>query len=170
MYPYKFSIITAQYTAMKFVLRSFFIAYCFLPLLLNAQNAIGSINSGAISSNQYAHTIGEIFVIPETPGQPTPSGVLGTASFVAGSVGIGEAMLNPNQICFYPNPVSNSLFVESKEPTAPLQLSIYDVSGRFIAAQTVEGGAIDMSTYQSGTYLVSVKDGVNNISVRIIKQ
>ncbi|WP_294297735.1 hypothetical protein, partial [uncultured Chryseobacterium sp.] len=47
-----------------------------VPLFGFAQSAIGSINSGAVSTDGFSHSVGEIYVIPTDPDQAS-SGTMG---------------------------------------------------------------------------------------------
>ena len=68
----------------------------------------------------------------------------------------------------YPNPVHDKLNINhSFENTVKYQ--IIDVSGRTVAAATLEG-AIDVTHLKSGSYLIKLNDGIKSGTIRFVKQ
>jgi len=69
-----------------------------------------------------------------------------------------EGIVAENTVSVYPNPVSTTLFVKSAEIE---KIGIYAVNGLKIAEEQVFDGGINVSSYESGTYIIVVetKDG-----------
>ena len=79
------------------------------------------------------------------------------------TLGIGSHPM-ANAIKLYPNPVQNTLNIESP---ISLQISLSDLSGRIIAAPYT-ASSIDMSGLAAGMYLLSLKDQEGNL-IRVEK-
>ncbi len=87
---------------------------------------------------------------------------------------VENSLLNEN-IDFYPNP-NNGIFTlnfsSQKEET--IQLSIFDSSGRQVYEKTIEGKTgqvkedIDLAKFWKGTYILSVKQGKDFLSKKVI--
>ena len=69
----------------------------------------------------------------------------------------------------YPNPVQHLLYIDNQEMQ---QYQIYSILGSKISEGTLAvGSGIDCSGLNSGVYLLSLKDGLGNVStVKFVKQ
>ena len=65
----------------------------------------------------------------------------------------------------YPNPCVNTLFVRNISQ-APLNLMIYDASGKLLNALTssITTVALNMSAYPSGVYFIRIQNKLNDKS------
>ena len=68
----------------------------------------------------------------------------------------------------YPNPVQNTLFIQSSE--AVEQATIYDISGRMLQQTFNPAQSIDISNLANGIYLVKVKTAAGESVSKIVKQ
>ena len=72
-------------------------------------------------------------------------------------------------ISVYPNPVSNVLYVRTKDDVVPEKVRLYDVSGRLVREYSdVSGGSISVTGLAKGMYILKVIAGKRNYSERII--
>ena len=75
--------------------------------------------------------------------------------------GIQEIEIPENNIRIYPNPVQETLNIESDESVS---FKIYDLDGRLLL--NGDGKSIDVSALKAGTYLLQI----NNNTLKFIKQ
>jgi len=82
-----------------------------------------------------------------------------------------EFELVNNTITLYPNPTTQILHLESKQPIK--QITIYDISGRLIKELAVIGPktktTISTQEFSSGTYFVKIKSETGDVVKKIIK-
>lgn len=83
----------------------------------------------------------------------------------------------PSIIACYPNPFSNYLkFQMYNSSGAPLEITLYDLSGRPLVSTCIEQGPgiiegkIDTESIRSSTFILSVSDGKSHIEQRVVKQ
>ena len=76
-----------------------------------------------------------------------------------------------NEISIYPNPTKNWLNIKSDALT-DAKLSIYDINGRLVITQNLEGNlnALNVEQLQSGTYIIKIEDHNKVQTKRFIKQ
>ena len=62
----------------------------------------------------------------------------------------------------YPVPANNMLFIETPRP---IDVTLIDMTGTLMTAQTIKSGkgAIDLSTYANGIYILQVKSATGTI-------
>lgn len=84
---------------------------------------------------------------------------------------IGVDVINSSSIKIYPNPVSDDLFVSSKNFSAETIATIYDVMGRKLLEQKNSSGnfSLSMKSLSAGTYILHVSDGKNVSRVKVVK-
>ena len=84
---------------------------------------------------------------------------------------IGVDVINSSSIKIYPNPVSDELFVSSKNFSAETIATIYDVMGRKLLEQKNSSGnfSLSMKSLSAGTYILHVSDGKNVSRVKVVK-
>ena len=72
-----------------------------------------------------------------------------------------------SDINVYPNPVSDILHLQTEETWTKAE--IFDVSGRIIRAASLSSQSIDVSTLESGTYFVRLRNGDRVGRVKFVK-
>ena len=79
-------------------------------------------------------------------------------------------IFNENNILYYPNPTSNVLYVQSLENVNLERAAIFDLQGRLLQSYQPENIflEIDLSSFSSGTYLLTLIDDNGNVSSRKI--
>jgi hypothetical protein len=128
---------------------------------------ISSINSGAISNNSLISSVGDVFV-NLTNQNDASSGIIGAISRIEfTSLGINELELI-DELKFYPNPTSSSVFLELKNEIVK-QIFIFDLNGKLIETKNNVNNQFDLSTLQTGTYSIKT-DNQNIKSFKIIKR
>ena len=77
-------------------------------------------------------------------------------------------------LCLYPNPVQHELFINLNGITGdePSEIIVYDISGRLICRQTMQGenGTLSIDQYPSGNYLLLISNKVFSLNTRFVKQ
>jgi hypothetical protein len=136
---------------------------------LSGQNLVGNVNAGAQSGTNLLYSVGEIYVLPASTSDETNSGTMGLLSklevLTSGITEIGEA----HEVKVFPNPVSNSLFLESTNSKPVTSLYIYNVSGTLIGIGTVNSNTVDLTGLQAGSYIIST-NAEKSQSFKIIKK
>ncbi len=80
---------------------------------------------------------------------------------------------NHSDYSIYPNPSNKEIFLQTNSETSKYSVDIYDVKGKLILSvnNKYSKEAINVESFTSGIYFVSIKDELGNISVkRIIKK
>ena len=82
---------------------------------------------------------------------------------------LGTETFNQKKVHLYPNPVQNRLFIDIQEIQ---HYQIYSILGVKISEGTLSvGSGIDCSGLTSGVYLLSLTDGLGNVSTsKFVKQ
>ena len=78
-----------------------------------------------------------------------------------------------HNILYFPNPVSDQLYIQNLENVELERVMLFDVAGRNLASFRPENIylTIDMSSYTKGTYLITLVDRAGNVSSRkVLKQ
>lgn len=142
-----------------------FIIVGFIPIIYG--QSLSSTNSGAVSNNNLIYSVGEVFVIPVNPNDAS-SGLIGAISRIEfTSLSINEIEFNQN-VKFYPNPTSNSVFLELENEIIK-EIYIFDLSGKLVITLKNVNNQIDLSNLQTGTYFIKT-DNINIKSFKIIKR
>ncbi|SFC84500.1 Por secretion system C-terminal sorting domain-containing protein [Flexibacter flexilis DSM 6793] len=145
-----------------------------LPVLLFAahvsfgQSVIGSINTGAVSSNNMVFSVGEVFVIPTNPNEAN-SGIIGALSRIEFAVVGTKEQLSSASMNVFPNPTTGSIVFQSPENIPFKEVFIFDNAGRLVMQKTNQGTPIDLSGLANGLYTVST-DNKKISSFKIVKQ
>lgn len=127
-----------------------FIIVGFIPIIYG--QSLSSTNSGAVSNNNLIYSVGEVFVIPINPNDAS-SGLIGAISRIEfTSLSINEIEFNQN-VKFYPNPTSNSVFLELENEIIK-EIYIFDLSGKLVITLKNVNNQIDLSNLQTGTYFI----------------
>lgn len=90
---------------------------------------------------------------------------------VTGGFNVGIENNSKVQAAVYPNPASNEIFVKGLDENKDYSLELFDVNGKLVLSKVVDKGAnqsaIDVSTYERGNYLLSVKAGGDMSVIKI---
>ncbi|HEX7413869.1 MAG TPA: nidogen-like domain-containing protein [Bacteroidia bacterium] len=89
----------------------------------------------------------------------------------SGTTGIKQTTSNSNQVVIYPNP-NNGTFVIETNATTKQALQVYDVNGKMVLSQTINGKTIiDASSLNEGVYNISIisNEGMVNKSLVIVR-
>jgi hypothetical protein len=87
------------------------------------------------------------------------------------AAGIKQLSVDTKQVLFYPNP-NNGNFVIETNSMEKQTMQVYDVSGRLVFSQTINGKAsIDASNLNEGVYNLSIttNEGVVNKRMVIVR-
>lgn len=82
---------------------------------------------------------------------------------------------NNNEVNVYPNPTDNIIKVEFEYQTnQEINVELYDLTGKliFLKSYTTDNVVVDLNDFNSGNYLLKVKDDEGNIlsSEKVVKQ
>ncbi len=139
---------------------------CFGLVAISYGQSLSSTNSGAVSNNNLIYSVGEVFVVPINQNEAS-SGIIGAISRIEfTSLGINEIELT-KELKFYPNPASNSVFLEIENEIIKI-IYVSDLNGKLVISQKNINNQIDLSSLQTGTYIVKT-DNQNIKSFKIIK-
>ncbi|MFK7946103.1 MAG: T9SS type A sorting domain-containing protein [Saprospiraceae bacterium] len=69
----------------------------------------------------------------------------------------------------YPNPTTESLYVELSEPLNNGVMTIWDVHGRLVRQENYTQNLIDVSALSSGTYWLQLTSDDVNQTIQFIK-
>lgn len=95
-----------------------------------------------------------------------------TLRVALGTATKGEDMITlSNKINAYPNPVSGQLTIQMEQLKGMADIRVFDIYGKMVVQRTSTktNTQLDMSKLPAGVYLVKVKDGENENTVKIIK-
>lgn len=78
---------------------------------------------------------------------------------------LNTAGFDTDKLVVYPNPIQNSLYFAGTETVS--KITVYDISGRILSSQNINGNQADLSWLPTGIYVVQafVSDGVKNFKV-----
>ncbi len=78
---------------------------------------------------------------------------------------------NSSSISFWPNPASNNLMIQNSQAKA-VKLRIFDPLGRSVQEHTIQPGTytIDISGLPKSTYMISVLNNEESLSMKFIKE
>ncbi|MCS3532155.1 T9SS type A sorting domain-containing protein [Chryseobacterium sp. JUb7] len=127
-----------------------------VPFLGFAQSVIGNINSGAVSADTFAHSVGEIFVIPTDPDQNN-SGTMGMLYQTVFQV-LGVSELEKETVKIYPNPTADSVYVKLSSKSKIDEVEVYDLSGRLVLKTKLESDQLNLRTLNQGVYMITFKN------------
>jgi hypothetical protein len=93
-------------------------------------------------------------------------------SVCGGALGVNDVNEKENSILVYPNPFNNELTINYELENSTATLMIYNLIGEQIKTQTLteKSTIIDLNLQPSGIYFVTITDGTNRVSRKIIKQ
>ncbi len=127
-----------------------------VPVFGFAQSAIGNINSGAVSADNFTHSVGEIYVIPTDPDQAN-SGTMGMLyQTVLQVLGVNE--LQKENLKIYPNPTTDFVYVKLDSKTKIEEAEVYDTAGRLVFKAKLDSDKLDLRNLTPGIYILSFKN------------
>ena len=78
---------------------------------------------------------------------------------------------NQNNLTVYPNPVKNKIYIDIKNFTEPIIITVYDARGRHVASRKISTNeGLDINFLPHGIYLLKIKTNRFSITKKIIKQ
>lgn len=138
-----------------------------VPFFGFAQSVIGNINSGAVSADNFTHSVGEIYVIPTDPDQAN-SGTMGMLyQSVLKVLGISE--IEKENVKIYPNPTADFIYVKLNSKSKIEGAEIYDLSGKLVFKTKLESEQLDLRPLQQGVYMIVFKNS-DIKPIKIIKK
>ena len=147
--------------------KNYLTIFLLLPFFGIAQSAIGNINSGAVSNSNFAHSVGEIYVIPNNPNDAN-SGTMGILYQTTLKVlGITEA--EKESVKIYPNPTTDYVYLKLNSKVKLETAKIYDLSGKLISQPKINEDRLDLRSLNQGIYLLKFTNS-NIQTIKIIKK
>lgn len=70
----------------------------------------------------------------------------------------------------YPNPVKELVFIYSKSNTEIANVAVYNILGELLLTKDLNKGYLDMSTYKTGIYFISITTGDRIVSTILLKE
>jgi len=138
-----------------------------VPFFGFAQSVIGNINSGAVSADNFSHSVGEIYVIPTDPDQAN-SGTMGIVYQSVLQV-LGIAELEKDNVKIYPNPTTDFIYVKLSSKSKIEDAEIYDLSGKLVFKTKLESDKLDLRSLPQGIYMIVFKNS-DLKPIKIIKK
>ncbi len=123
-----------------------------------------------------------IGIVPDIVVYPTPAGirqgrdeVLEKALEVACGVGVKNTTAIQSQLSVYPNPAGNMVTISVGTATdVPVSVQLTDITGRVLRNTSIATGAsgasIDVHDLAPGIYLIVAGNGVQNRTVKFVKE
>lgn len=136
------------------------------PLFTNGNNLTGSTIPGPFTSTDPSGAITVRFV--------SDGGVTGNGwnvNFACSVLAVEDVSIKNNTVNIYPNPAKNMIILSSKE--ALKSYKIYDEAGRLvISASSLKGNKqeINLSSLQTGNYVITIETEKQTINKKLIKQ
>lgn len=86
-----------------------------------------------------------------------------------------KPFFDPTEISVEPNPTTGTLFYRFKNPiTEPLSLQIFDVNGRLMKSQNIDGTiqyqSLFIDDFPAGMYFLNIRSETINVIKKIVKQ
>ena len=147
--------------------KNYLTIFLFLPFFGVAQSAIGNINSGAVSNSNFAHSVGEIYVIPTNP-DDTNSGTMGIVYQTTLKI-LGIAEIEKESVKIYPNPTADYVFLKLNSTVKLETAEIFDLSGKLISQSKITEDKLHLRFLNQGIYLLKFKNS-NIQPIKIIKK
>lgn len=140
------------------------------------QKTYGGTNADSVNSIQQTTDGGFVFaaISDSLDGDATGSGNHGGYDYWVVKLSPEEPLavqdLESVNIQVYPNPVINTLNIQSKEKIQ--EVEIYGLDGKMLKSIHINSSKaeIDMSTFPSGTYIIQTKNQEKTKSIKVIKK
>lgn len=136
------------------------------PLFANGNNLSGNTVPGPFTSTDPSGAITVKFV---SDGAATGNGW--NVNFSCSVLAVEDISTKNNSIDIYPNPVKNMITLSSKERLKGYK--IYDEAGRLVASDSSLKGnkqEINLSSIQTGNYVITVETEKQTVNKKLIKQ
>jgi hypothetical protein len=136
------------------------------PLFANANGLTGNTLPSSFTSTHPSGAITVRFVSDEAVNE---SGW--KANFSCAILAVDDTNVKDNYINIYPNPAKNMIVISSKENLKSYK--IYDEAGRLITSKSSLKGnkqEVNISSMQTGNYVVSVETDKQTVTKKLIKQ
>jgi len=93
-------------------------------------------------------------------------------SVCGGVLNVSEKVSDNNRVLIYPNPFKNQFTINYELENNTALLEVFNVMGKKIQSKTITQNAtiVDLSIQPKGFYFVTINDGTNRISKKIVKQ
>lgn len=93
-------------------------------------------------------------------------------SVCGGTLNISRKEKKENSLLVYPNPFNNEITINYNLQNSSATLTIYNLIGKKIMIQNIDQktSTIDLSKHPNGIYFVTITDGHNRVSKKVIKQ
>ncbi|KMQ64998.1 zinc metalloprotease [Chryseobacterium angstadtii] len=135
------------------------------PLFVNGNNLTGNTLPGPFTST---NSSGAITVKYKSDSAVNMTGW--KAKFSCMVLGVEDMDVKNNAVSIYPNPAKNMMIISSKE--ALKSYKVYDESGRLVlSASSLKGNKqeINLSSIQTGNYIVTVETDKQTVNKKLIK-
>ena len=126
-------------------------------------NLGGNAINGATASSYWAKASGSYTVTIDSATSTATSNAIVLTDSTCHGVGISN--ISAASLSVYPNPATSLLNINSNENLAGFNLQMFDVVGRLVVNQTLEGtnNTIKVATLSNGTYIYRITDKENGV-------
>lgn len=136
------------------------------PLFANGNGLTGATLPGTFTSTHPSGAITVRFVSDESEND-----IGWKANFSCSVLAVEDADIKDNSVSIYPNPAKSIITISSKE--ALKSLKIFDEAGRLVRAESsLKGSRLDVniSSMQTGNYVITVETEKQKVTKKLIKQ
>lgn len=136
------------------------------PMFANGNGLTGATLPGTFTSTHPSGAITVRFV-----SDPAENDIGWKANFSCSVLAIEDVNTKDNSVSIYPNPAKSSITISSKDVLKSFK--IYDESGRLIKSESSLKGSrfdVNISSMQTGNYVVIVETEKQKITKKLIKQ
>lgn len=91
-------------------------------------------------------------------------------SYIENLGGLGTPDFHGNSIVTYPNPVTNTLFIDSIKETTVKSVMLFDIMGKKLIDEKGDIQQLDMSSFSNGLYLLKIENENGFFTEKIIKE
>ncbi|PHK19512.1 hypothetical protein VF12_39070, partial [Nostoc linckia z15] len=106
------------------------------------QSVTGGSNSGSLAATGYAHTVGEIYVVPANQQGASGGTVASATQLIFSSLGTAD-FVTVQGVTYHPNPVQDYLTVSLPETYDLSRAELFDIGGKKIPVRFL-GNKLDM--------------------------
>ncbi|SDR08251.1 Por secretion system C-terminal sorting domain-containing protein [Chryseobacterium soldanellicola] len=135
------------------------------PLFANGNNLTGNTLPGSFTSTDPSGAITVRFLSDEGVNESGWKANFSCAVLAVDAVNVKNSSIN-----IYPNPARNMIVISSKENLKSYK--IYDETGRLVSGSSLKGNKqeVNISSMQTGNYVVSIETDKQTVSKKLIKQ
>ncbi len=126
-------------------------------------NLGGTAIAGATSWAYWAKAAGSYTVTIDSASSSSTSNAIVVVDSTCHGVGINN--IAATTLSIYPNPATSVVNITANENLAGFNLQMYDVVGRLVVSQVLEGSnnAINVARLSNGTYIIRITDKENGV-------